>query len=393
LNLSFSPILTFLGYPVKNSDFYKMNDKTQKPKLRFGIFHKLLLVLVLASTLPIIVVWYANYRTTTTLITRNVHQRLESVADTLVTQVNDLMEMNYHMLRENAADPNIRSMDPIKQRPILQQIKKEYPWIHSVLVINKRGDSISRADDNPLQNYKDRHYVKQILEGKPTAYQVLLGKTTKLPGLTLAAAIQDENGRLKGILAASMAAALISDRVVNADIGKTGYAFLLDEHGKVIAHELMQDTTFKKDFRTHPAFKAHREDNSLSLIFHDERGKEVISYMKSTNDGWTLITQQDHDEAFSAIGSANKNALLLLLITLVLVFITAYFLSRRLTRPIRHLTSIANDASLANFNGLNRKIAAMDRTDEVGELARSVQRLAVSLKVAIGRLNKTSKTK
>jgi methyl-accepting chemotaxis protein len=368
-----------------------MNNKAHQSKLRFGIFHKLLIVLVLASTLPIIVVWYVNYRTTTALITQNVHQRLEAISDTLVTQVNDLMEMNYHMLRENAADPAIRSMNPEKQRPILRLIKKEYPWIHSVLVINTQGDSISRADDNPLINYKDRHYVKQILKGKPTAYQVLVGKTTRLPGLTLAAAIQDEQGQLKGILAASMATALISDRVVNANIGKTGYTFLLDEHGKVIAHESMQDTTFKKDFRTHPAFKAHHEEGSTTLIFHDERGKEIITYMKSTNDGWTLITQQDHDEAFSAIGAAHKNAFLLLLITLVLVFITAYILSRRLTRPIRHLTGMANDASLANFKGLNGEIAVMDRTDEVGELARSVQRLAVSLKVAIGRLNKTSK--
>lgn len=369
-----------------------MNNKAQKSKLRFGIFHKLLIVLVLASTLPIIVVWYVNYRTATALITHNVHQRLELITDTLVTQVNDLMEMNYHMLRQNAADPAIRSMDPTKQQPILRQIKKEYPWIHSALVINTRGDSISRADNNPLKNYKDRHYVKQILDGKPTAYQVLVGKTTRLPGLTLAAAIQDEDGRLKGILATSMATALISDRVVNANIGKTGYAFLLDGYGKVIAHESMQDTTFKKDFRTHPAFTAHHEEDRPSLIYHDERGNEIISYMKGTNDGWTLITQQDHDEAFSAISTAHRNALLLLLITLVLVFITAYILSRRLTRPIRHLTGIANEASLANFKELNVESSVMDRTDEVGELARSVQRLAVSLKVAIGRLNKTSKT-
>ncbi|MCP4409055.1 MAG: HAMP domain-containing protein [Gammaproteobacteria bacterium] len=369
-----------------------MNDNNQKPKLGFGIFHKLLIVLVLVSMLPLVVVWYVNYNTTTAQLTQSVHQRLESLTGTLVTQVNDLMEMNYRMLRENAAEPAIRSMVPNRQKPILRLIKAEYPWIHSVLVIDPQGNSISRGDGLALKNYSERGYVRQILAGKPTAYQVLVGKTTGLPGLTLATAIRDESGRLKGMLAISMAAALISDRVVDSRIGKTGYAFLLDRHGKVIAHQSMQDSMFRKDFSAHPAFVAHtREGSAATLITPDERGKTVIYYMKTTSDGWTLITQQDYDEAFSTITSVHRNALVLLLVTLIVALIIAYILSRRLTRPIRHLTSIANEASLANFKALDgEKVAGIERSDEIGELARSVERLALSLRVAIGRLNKGS---
>lgn len=110
--------------------------------------------------------------------------------------------------------------------------------------------------------------------------------------------------------------------------------------------------------------------------------------MKRTNAGWTLVTQQDYDEAFSAIASTNRNATVTLLITLSAAMVVAYVLSRRLTRPIQRLTGIANDASLANFSAVNEDISEKHRNDEIGELARSVERLAVSLRVAIGRLQK-----
>ena len=75
---------------------------------------------------------------------------------------------------------------------------------------------------------------------------------------------------------------------------------------------------------------------------------------------------------------------------LLAVLLVAALLSRRLTRPLRRLTRIANEASLANFAAIDKDTLAKDRNDEIGELARSVERLAVSLRVAIGRLQKKS---
>ncbi len=98
---------------------------TEKRKTKFGIFPKLLAVLVVVSLLPLLIVWYLNYQTTMKRVTRSAHERLEYVSDTLVARINDWMEMNTRMLRENAAVPAIRSMDPELQKPVLKAIKAE----------------------------------------------------------------------------------------------------------------------------------------------------------------------------------------------------------------------------------------------------------------------------
>lgn len=349
----------------------------------------MLTVLVLVSMLPLLIVWYLNYQTTIKRVTLTAHKQVETVSDALVTHINDWMDMNVRMLRENAAESAISSMDPEQQKPNLRLIKAEYPWIHSVLVIAPDGNSISRSDDSPLKSYSDRAYFQQVMTGEPLGQQVLIGKTTGLPGLALAAPIRGDEGAVKGILVISMATAVLSAYVTNMRIGNTGYAFLIDAEGKVIAHQSMQDETFRKDFSDHPAFLALTEEGSSSLVFNDEEtAQPVIAYMKRTDAGWTLVVQQDHDEAFSAVASTNRNAIVTLLITLSAVLFVAYVLSRRLTLPIQRLTAIANEASVANFSAVNEDMSEKQRSDEIGELARSVERLAVSLRVAIGRLKK-----
>ena len=366
-----------------------MTKAMSPERTRFGILPKMLIVLVLVSLLPLLVVWYLNYQTMMAQVALTANERMESDAKALVTRVDDWMEMNSRMLRENAAESGIRSMDPKQQRPELKLIKTEYPWIHAVLVMTPDGKSISRSDDKPLKDYSDRAYLQQVLAGEPMGQQVLIGKTTGLPGLALAVPIHDDAGEVKGILTISMATAVLSAYVTNLRIGETGHAFLLDRKGKVIAHQSMEDSTFRKDFSEHPAYKAFITEGKQSLVYRNEkRNRKVIAYMKGTEAGWTLITEQDYEEAFGPIASANRNAIATLAISLSAVLIIAFVLSRRLTQPIRHLTSIANEASLARFSAVDGGLTEKGRGDEIGELARSVERLAVSLRVALKRLQK-----
>ena len=143
------------------------------------------------------------------------------------------------------------------------------------------------------------------------------------------------------------------------------------------------------DFSQHPAVVKQSQGGEASFVYIDEKGDKFLAVAKQTARGWILVTQREYAEAYKSVAVANRNHLILLVVTLAVVVIVAMFLSRRMTRPLRRLTAIANEASMARFDSLNTKIMATERKDEVGELARAVERLAVSLRVAIQRLQKT----
>ena len=76
---------------------------------------------------------------------------------------------------------------------------------------------------------------------------------------------------------------------------------------------------------------------------------------------------------------------MLLIATLVTVVIIGYFLAQRLSIPIRNLTAVADEISRGN---LSAEIKEVWRSDEIGALARAIDRMGISLQMAFDRLRK-----
>jgi methyl-accepting chemotaxis protein len=77
-------------------------------------------------------------------------------------------------------------------------------------------------------------------------------------------------------------------------------------------------------------------------------------------------------------------------VTVILATVAISFVfANTLARPIEHLTRIAENISLGK--DLDKKIAESRRNDEIGTLAKAVDRLKTSVKIMMDRLKKTSK--
>ncbi|MEZ5583032.1 MAG: hypothetical protein R3F37_09960 [Candidatus Competibacteraceae bacterium] len=63
-----------------------------------------------------------------------------------------------------------------------------------------------------------------------------------------------------------------------------------------------------------------------------------------------MIVQQDYAEAFAPLREAERNALILLGVSLLIVIIMAFLLSQRLANPIRQLTATADNLSRGKFD-------------------------------------------
>ncbi len=176
----------------------------------------------------------------------------------------------------------------------------------------------------------------------------------------------------------------LSDTITKTRIGNTGFAILLDENDRLIAHGRGEIANELQDMSNHPALNASTQIDRNAFTF-EENGKKIVAYRYQTKLGWQMIVQQDYEEAFSAARKAEVNAIILLISTLFIVLAVAYFLAQRLSKPIQNLTEKADEISLGKLGVL---IEETERGDEIGALARAVERMGVSLKMAFGRLRK-----
>lgn len=350
--------------------------------MKLGITHKILVTMLFVAMVPLVAIWYINYQATAQQLTESTEQQLSGISDKLVAVVDDWVTANHKVLNQNGALPDMSSMSAKLQNPVLKAVLNEYSWSYLVFTIHPDGMNVGRSDGKQPIDYSDRSYFKQVMDGAALGKQVVISKTTGKPALILSAPIYTADKNIAGVIAMGMSLADISDIIIKASIGKTGYAFLLDEDGKVVAHQKQEHTNTMADFSKHPAFLGRSSEQARKILFEDE-GRKVVAYTQKTRQGWTLVAQQDYGEAFHALDDANRNALMLLAITLVAVSFIATLLAQRLTKPIRNLTLIADEISRGK---LDIKIQEVNRGDEIGALAAAIERMGVSIRMSMQKL-------
>ncbi|MCP3870630.1 MAG: HAMP domain-containing protein [Gammaproteobacteria bacterium] len=357
-------------------------------KVGFGIFHKVLLTMVLIAVIPLVAVWYLNYLNNASQIAKNIDTHFNQGLNNLSQHVDGWVDMNRRMLQQNARLPDVRSMDADRQNPIMKLITGEYDWNYLAFTVDPQGQNIGRSDGKKTRYYGDRVYVKQVLDGSDMGKQVLIGKTSGKPALVMSVPIKNDSKELQGVLAIAMTIAEVSERVTSTRIGKTGFAFLVDESGKIIAHPAPELRDSRKDLSSNPDVSRGLALGDGKLTYLDERGQKVISRIKQTADGWLLVIQQDYAEAYASLDESNRNAVLMLVVTILLVIVVSMGFSRRLSQPILQLTEAAEAVSRGQ---MDVPIEGTERGDEIGLLANAISRLRNSTRLAINRLARKSK--
>jgi methyl-accepting chemotaxis protein len=354
-------------------------------KVRFGLFGKIIIVMLLVSILPFGILWFLTFRETNERIRSDSEALMAQTAKGLADQIDGWIHGNFSALRMAATLPEIVSMNREQQDPVLKAIGREYPYMYLVFTVGPNGMNIARNDNQPLVSYTDRQYYKDIMAGKALGWQTVIGRTSKIPALVVAVPIRDGN-RVVGVLAAAMTVDDISKKTATWKMGTTGFAFLVDEQGNVVSHPKQQYAEKRENLNNTPLISAFRKRGwtSITTPFAGENGQPAIGHARSNTYGWVLALQQDESEIFETLNIIQTFALTLLAVTVLLVIAIAWFSARALVTPIMKLTDAAERMSLGE---LNIKIDVKSR-DEIGLLAQAIGRMQTSLRMAMTRLKK-----
>jgi len=356
-----------------------------KRKVRFGIFWKISLVMLIISMLPMIIFWSITYKESASRIRNDTERLFALTAQDLGNQVDNWIEKNVWALQSAAEHPAIQSMNRQQQERILRDIHKKFPFTYLVFTVGLDGRNIARSDDVPLKDYSDRQYYKDIIKGKKLSWQTLIGKTSKKPALVLAVPIQRGN-QLIGVIAAAMTIDEISKYVARWKKGETGYAFLIDEKGKVVAHPEKQFVVKKRNLSRHPLIASFKRGNwtTHTTHFKNKKGKSFYGHVRNIKHGWAIALQQEDAEVFESLKRVQDFAFILLIATIVIVSLIAWISARAIVTPIMKLTDVAERMSLGD---LNMQINIPSK-DEIGLLAQAIKRMQTSLRLAMERLRR-----
>ncbi|MFH0993885.1 MAG: cache domain-containing protein [Pseudomonadota bacterium] len=354
-----------------------------------GISSKFIILMLVATLIPLILFQAITYFQTSARITANTEAYLKQTSSGLAGQVNEWVDKNTRVLKILARQPEIISMNRERQEPILRAFKDELPWMYLTFTVNSSGMNVARSDGKPLLDFNDRKYIKEILSGQSISLETVIGKSVGKPTLVIAVPIT-VNQFTVGVVVGAMTLDHISDVVANSKIGNTGYAFLVDRTNNVVSHPNGEYTASQINLTEDPPIKAARRntDNITKITyFTDESGKETVGTAVAVNHGWLVCIHQEYDEVFAEIKSLKIYAFFLLMISAVIAVLIAFFAGKSLTTPILALADAARKMSLGD---MDVKIEIKSQ-DEIGVLAAAITRLQASLRLAMKMLKKTQK--
>jgi signal transduction histidine kinase len=158
-------------------------------------------------------------------------------------------------------------------------------------------------------------------------------------------------------------------------VGKTGFAYVVDRQGRLIAHPDISLVLQKTDLSALPQVRAalsHAKrsggDEPLRVSeARDRSGKPVLTaYARIESLGWTVFVEQSADEAYQPLYASLMRTGILLVAGLLLAMIAGFVFARRMVEPIRALQAGA-DALGAGDLGKRIEVRSGDELEALGE--------------------------
>ena len=341
---------------------------------------KLVLILVTLMAIPLIVYGVISINNSTNLITEDTNQENLLMADGLATQTNNILSNSESMLKVAAGAESLKDMNVEEMDTVLNRLVEASEYIPNVYVMDTDGMQVYKTTGE-LGSRADRGYFQEAMKGKTTFSEVLISRSRGVPIVVNATPIE-QDGEVVGVLGASIDLGVLSKMASELNPGETGYGYIVNKQGQLIAHpdqELVMNMEDVK-YLAPVANVINGETGSASYTF--EGVEKISSYKPISKTGWGAVVQVTSEEVLSEIDNTIWSAVTIIVITLLIGLLAAYLLGNYITKPI--LAVEKHSREIANGN-LREKIDKkyIEREDEIGSLAKSVDKMSQRLKTMI----------
>lgn len=333
--------------------------------------------LILMGAVALLVVSVTQRQAVATIETGLLGQKVEEI-DKFIKETSGIFE-----IRVGYEETSIISQ--ADQGFLLDGLLEENKFIVEVALVDLTGEERSKksavqdATKIQLLNIGSLSQFKEAKEGR--TYFGPVYYTLRGPMMTLASPVFNKNNQVIMVLTGEIALASLQDFIVSARLGKSGYIFLVDKDGTVIAspdknfiYTNVGPSPWIKDLlqgRAHNGLD--REDERQGFFF---KTNVLSAGLPIEKLGWGIVAEWPGDDAFAVVSTIQKQVLGFALATVLLVGLSGWLVGRLILRPLAVLREGAGKIGGGNFD---HKIAITTR-DEIEELGEVFNRMGEDLK-------------
>ncbi len=194
----------------------------------------------------------------------------------------------------------------------------------------------------------DRDYFKAAKSGSVSIGMPVFSKISGAPVIVVAVPVKSKSGEIVGVFGAAAKLGALSDKITQVKVGKTGYPFMVDQAGNILAHpdkKLILNLKFS-DLRGMESIAAQMLALKSGVEDYTFKGVDKIAgFAPVQMTGWSIAVTQNYAEFLAPMYAIRNMVLIAGGIFLLFTLVSILWFSRSITLPINRIINGLGEGS------------------------------------------------
>ena len=229
----------------------------------------------------------------------------------------------------------------------LEKFKEDYNHYENLFIANASGDIVGSSDTSLIGNLKVKDHMsfKQAIKGNVYVSKVMKSTTREAPPVfVISSPIMEKEivvGAFMGVIEVNTFSQQYIDPIKVCD---TGYAFIYDESGNIIAHP-DKSKIIKINMKDYH-YGRNMMERGEGLIAYTHKSREIlVAFEKSKELGWTIGISVPTAELLAPVKMLSYMNLTVALTVGILGAIIILLIVQTLVKPINRIVKNLTDAA------------------------------------------------
>lgn len=344
---------------------------------------KIIFFFLIVFSYPFLIVSITSYLQAKNCISTTIKKNLSQLIFEVGIEVEDTVFSSSINITSLAANPIIKSEYTGVEEKLLemQKVQDLYKTFEAITLINTDGVVESSTSYGYRGEWQKKIWFQKAKDGKSAVSPPHIITNPFKIVIVVTAPVFTENGEVKAVLAGQVNMEEIWEITDRVKIGKTGFIFLTDKNGNILAFPERDKLLYKIS-----------PDNLRDALLSNQEG--IVQY-EQTNDkkriccylalkgykeyagqGWRIGLSQEFSEAYSLINKMRKSIMLISICGIFFIFLLSGLLSQKILQPIKLLIAATGEVAQGDLNSRVR----VNSRDEIGDLGIAFNQMGESLK-------------
>lgn len=340
--------------------------------LAFKILFPVILVTILFS----FVISYSVNDSASKMILKKIEAHADERTQKIKTELKAKIETWTDLIQALSWNEQLALMNWERSKAYLSQIASNNNEIQSIFIADRQGNV--NNTENKKGNIAERDYFKKAMDGKINVSEPIRGKLSGRPLIIIASPLYLREN-VQGVIGIAVELEKISS-IVNREIfGKTGYSFMIDGTGIILAHPNKSLLFTQGDFYHNK--KATSLQRLVKKMIEQKTGVDYYYYFSEKIlaaftplgiNNWSIASSINFSEITEGVNRLRNSVILITLsLFFILTLLIIFLINFTILQPVKNFQK---GVDIVRGGNLAYRID-VKTMDEIGQLKKAFNEL------------------